>query len=68
MQIYTTKQGDTFDIIAKKFYGNEKYIKELILANEDYVNILIFPSGTILNIPEIEINTSETINNDLPWR
>lgn len=68
MQIYITIQGDTFDIIAKKFYGNEKYIKELILANENYVNILIFPSGIILNIPDIEINTSDTKNSDLPWR
>lgn len=30
---YTTIQGDTWDLIAYKLYGEEKYMKNLIEAN-----------------------------------
>ena len=33
---YTTIQGDTWDLIAYKLYGEEKYMKNLIEANEEY--------------------------------
>lgn len=65
--MYSTQQGDTFDIIAKKMLGNEKYIKELILANPEQANIVIFPSGISLNIPVID-TTEKTSATTAPWR
>lgn len=65
--MYITQQGDTFDIIAKVQLGNEKYIKELILANPDYAHIVIFSNGINLNIPTITKSTSTTTST-APWR
>lgn len=54
MKTYRTILGDTWDIIAYKMYGNEYKMKELIEANEKYRRTVIFKSGVILNIPEVE--------------
>lgn len=68
MKKYTTVQGDTFDSIAFKLLGNEKYLKELMEVNTDYLTTIIFSSGIVLNVPEINVTTN-TYNTDLPpWR
>lgn len=54
MDLYTTNSGDTFDIIAKKFYGKERYLDKLIDANQDYKDTVLFTSGVVLNIPEVD--------------
>lgn len=51
---YTTIQGDMWDLIAYKVYGNEIYMKELLEANEQYKNMSIFPSGVVLTCPEVK--------------
>lgn len=50
---YITVLGDTWDMIAFKVYGKEKYAKELVEANLKYVEIVIFSAGITLNVPEI---------------
>ncbi len=50
---YTTIQGDVWDLIAYKLYGDEKYMKNLIEANWKYIDAVVFSSGTVLNVPEI---------------
>lgn len=37
MEQYTTVQGDTWDIIAKKVYGNEKYAGYLMEIGRAHV-------------------------------
>ena len=65
MEQYTTVQGDTWDIIAKKVYGNEKYAGNLMEHNRLLLEYMIFPGGITLDIPEL---TEET-DPDLPiWR
>ena len=54
MGTYTTIQGDVWDLIAWKLYGDEKYMKNLIEANWDYIDTVVFSSGTVLNVPEID--------------
>ncbi len=51
---YTTIQGDTFDGIAFKLYGEEKYMKELIEANLDYADVLLFSANIELTVPQVE--------------
>lgn len=64
LDIYTTAQGDTWDMIAYKVYGNEKYMINLIDANPEYCDIVTFSSGIDLAVPDID----EPIINLPPWK
>jgi phage tail protein X len=64
--MYTTIQGDTWDIISKKFYNTENLVNVLLRANPAYISTVIFSSGVDLIIPEIDIE--EELNNLPPWR
>lgn len=55
MRSYTTITGDTWDSIAKKVYGDDHAFPELMDANPDYMDILIFDGGMALRIPELNI-------------
>lgn len=62
---YTTKQGDTWDLMAYDFYGDEKYMRYLMEANMPLLDIMIFSSGTVIQVPDLLEETDE----DLPfWR
>lgn len=63
---YTTVQGDMWDSIAYKVFGNELYMKELLTANEVYRNIAVFPAGITLVIPAI--NTLKSSKILPPWK
>lgn len=65
--LYKTIQGDTWDIIAKRVYGNELNLDVLIQANADYREVVIFSAGVVLDVPEIE----KTVASDFglpPWK
>ncbi|HBF38074.1 MAG TPA: phage tail protein [Firmicutes bacterium] len=64
---YQTKLGDTFDGIAFTLLGDGKYTKELMEANPDYLNVVIFSGGVSLTIPDIE-SSGTTSSNTPPWR
>ena len=62
---YKTIQGDTWDLIAYKLFGSEKYMKNLIEANWPLLDVLIFPSGIELTVSDLP----EEQDDDLPfWR
>lgn len=63
---YITGQGDTFDIIAFKTWGNEKLLPALLEANPGINNIFSFDAGVKIIIPEVET----PYNNDPvpPWQ
>jgi len=62
---YTTIQGDTWDAIAYKIYGQESLMTFLIEANPAHVRTTIFGSGVVLYVPE----ASEALSDDLPpWK
>ena len=63
---YTTKQGDTFDLIAFQQLGSARYVERLINANRAHVSTVIFKAGVTLELPTI---TEETKTAKLPpWR
>lgn len=65
METYETVQGDTWDMIAKRVYGDEKYAGYLMESNRLLIDYLIFPGGITLSIPEL----TEEQDADLPiWR
>lgn len=63
-----TIQGDTWDTIAKRIYGNELRAQDLMEARENIrlLDYQVFPAGIAVTAPEIE---EQTAPDDLPdWR
>lgn len=66
MTSYTTIQGDMWDFIAYKVYGNERYINLLLEANQKHRNTAIFSAGVVLACPDIP---ADSLPEFLPpWR
>nr|DAQ22949.1 MAG TPA: tail protein [Caudoviricetes sp.] len=64
-KVYKTIQGDTWDGIAVKVYGDEKYLNNLLEKNQKYKDIIIFSSGVSLELPEIEAEATTILP---PWK
>ena len=43
--MYTTKSGDTWDVIAKEVYGSEYHADVLMAANPQEIDTFIFNAG-----------------------
>mgnify|MGYP002740472077 FL=1 len=66
MTKYSTIQGDMWDLIAYKVYGNERYINLLLEANQEHRNTAVFSAGVVLACPDIP---PDTLPEFLPpWR
>lgn len=65
MKTYTTIAGDKWDQIAHKTLGDCKKMDLLLKQNMKYREIFIFPSGIVLEIPEIPEQKSYTLP---PWK
>jgi phage tail protein X len=64
---YITKQGDRWDLIAWKAYGDITKQKEIIEQNPDIALTVEFDEGITLKLPIIpEINTQESLLP--PWK
>lgn len=63
MKFYRTIQGDTFDAIAFRLWKDEHLCRLLMHANPDYMDVLIFPAGIELNVPDF---TPQPKKADLP--
>lgn len=64
-RVYKTIQGDTWDGIAVKVYGDEKYMNELLEANQAYREIIIFPVNVSLSLPNIQTQIATILP---PWK
>lgn len=62
---YTTIQGDTWDAIAFRVFGDEYLMHHLIDANPQYREIVVFPAGVRLVVPEVP--EEETVELP-PWK
>ena len=63
---YTTKQGDTWDMIAYRVYGDVKYTGWLKQNNFPHLDVFVFGAGVILQTPELP--ESEQLANMPIWR
>lgn len=63
---YTTKQGDTWDAIAFRVYGDETMTGWLMQNNFPYLDTFVFDAGVILQTPDSPKKSS--INNAPIWR
>jgi len=63
---YTTKQGDAWDMIAFRVYGDVKYTGWLMQNNFPHLDVFVFGAGVILQTPELP--ESEQLANMPIWR
>ena len=56
-KIYSTIQGDSWDIIAKKVYGSEEYMTDLLKANQGLNDVKVFSTGVKITCPTVEKKT-----------
>ena len=66
MITYLVKQGDRWDTIAYKMYGDPYKYEIILRANPQYLGLPYPPAGAKLQIPIIEEDTEETIT--APWQ
>lgn len=63
---YTCTQGDTFDALALRYYGNECMSTVIMQENRQHANVVMFDGGETLRIPVIyEDALPESLP---PWR
>lgn len=63
---YVTKQGDSYDLLALREYGEEKMAHHIINANPDLCDCVIFDAGITLQIPLLD--TTDLPSTLPPWR
>lgn len=63
--MHKTKQGETWDIISIAEYGTPYGVENLIAANPEHSDVLIFDAGIELTVPKI---AEETVNSLPPWK
>lgn len=56
--MYTTIDGDTWDKIAKKVYGEEKKADFLMKNNTKLLDTLVFQGGVVLETPPLPVEKS----------
>ena len=64
-RIYTTVQGDMWDMIAYKEMGSVDYTDDLMNANSPLLGYFSFPSGIVLTIPDVQETGASTLP---PWK
>jgi phage tail protein X len=60
---YITLQGDAWDAIAYRLWGEERFFDELVKANPEYIDVLSFSAGVSLRVPEAP---ERVISQELP--
>lgn len=65
MRKYVTIQGDMWDNIAKKVYGDEAKMNVLLEHNVEYQDIVIFPANVTLVCPTIPTKRTTILP---PWK
>ena len=56
--MYTTIEGDTWDLIAKKVYGDENKTDFLMENNIKLLDILVFSGGVVVETPPLPVEKS----------
>lgn len=68
VRVYRTVNGDTWDLVAYKVYGSEKYFHKLIRANLNLIDVSIFSSNIPIICPEIIEPEIKDLSKLPPWK
>ncbi|HID04520.1 MAG TPA: hypothetical protein EYP20_01805 [Aigarchaeota archaeon] len=63
--VYLVKEGDRWDTIAHRFYGNPYLYEPIIRENPQYLGLPYPPPGALLKIPYVIVETEEEVRP--PW-
>lgn len=64
---YTTKLGDTWDVISLLMYDSELFVADLVQANWQHRDVAVFSADIVLNVPPVTAAQRDNINLP-PWR
>lgn len=64
---YTTVQGDMWDSIAQYQLGSVAYTDKLMRQNQQYLDLYIFPTGIVLELPKAK-DLADTASTLPPWK
>lgn len=65
MSVMQTIQGDQWDLVSFRAYGDEAHIGKLIQANPNHQYTSVFSAGVTLVLPEIAQGESRILP---PWK
>lgn len=65
---YRCAAGESFDSVALKVYGDEKYAAELLCANGALADRLVFTGGEKLELPVVEVAAAGENAAAAPWK
>ena len=69
---YHCAAGESFDGVALRLYGHEKYAEQLMDANPTLCGTAVFSGGETLALPLLDIpmsNTERALANTIaPWK
>ena len=65
--VYTTRDGDRWDLIAHKYYGNALLIDGLIAANPHLPIAAEFVSGLTVRVPVLDAKPQNQQEEMPPW-
>lgn len=63
---YQAVDGDKWDMIALRVYGDEKYTPLLIQANPDLTHKRMLSGGDLVLVPELPVDVDQDYI--APWR
>lgn len=64
---YTTVQGDTWDSIAYRLWGEERHMDSILACNPEYSDVLVFPAGMSLCLPDTSTVKITKTSELPPW-
>lgn len=62
--VYSTVSDETWDQVALKAYGTERFANVLLAANPAYQSIVFFDTGMVLIIPQLVTTAPVAV---MPW-
>lgn len=67
---YTCAAGETFDSVALRLWGSEKFAAELLCVNPELATRCVFTGEEELKIPEVDISEDEIAGLPVraPWK
>lgn len=65
MNTMKTVRGETFDSLALKLYGDEKYAAYLLAANPELCHLMQFGGGENVRIPDVDTEEASSLP---PWK
>lgn len=68
MKTTLSRMGETWDMVAKRVYGDEHFMNVLITANINLRHIVLFPYGVEIATPDIDTSSTAYDINLPPWK